>query len=275
MKAARAAAAVAGTLILVGCAKAIPSGLIKAPPGGSPVVTSTTLADTTGKTLTPVDGHPTTTVRLGGGGASLAGTVNSPNGVVAGANVHAERLVGDTFAQADAITAADGSWSIPAVRGGRYRVRAWRAPDLDLVTPEIFFLGATESKVLALHLAPFTGVIATAAVNPGPIVEQPFTIAVVVSNAAVDTAGVARAVPATFVTVSLTTTGDLTIDSLNPSITDASGKAEWQVRCHTIGPQAVSVTFSDNSTLTLDVPPCGQVPASTTTAPGGPPTTRH
>jgi hypothetical protein len=174
------------------------------------------------------------------------------------------------------ITAADGSWSVPAVRGGRYRVRAWRAPDLDLVTPEIFFLGASESKVVALHLSPFTGVMVSSAVNPAPIVEQPFTIAVIISNGAVDVTGVARAVPAAFVKVLLSSSGDLEGDSLNPSITDANGKAEWQVRCHTLGPQPVDVVVADTTTLTLDLPPCGQVPATTTTtAPGGPPTTRH
>ena len=36
------------------------------------------------------------------------------------------------------------------------RVRAWRAPDLALVQPVVFFLGSTETRPVPIDLARFT-----------------------------------------------------------------------------------------------------------------------
>ena len=69
--------------------------------------------------LAPVPGRATTTtVVIGPGEATLKGTVNAPEGLVPGAIVRAERLVGDAVATADVITNPDGTWAIPAVLGG-------------------------------------------------------------------------------------------------------------------------------------------------------------
>ena len=64
-------------------------------------------------------------------------------------------------------TAADGSWTIGAVLGGRYRVRAWQQPSLAVTTPQIFFLGGTESRSLTIQLTSFTGPNVAAAIAPG------------------------------------------------------------------------------------------------------------
>ena len=52
---------------------------------------------------------------------TINGTVLGPGGAVAGATVQADRLVGDQVASTQATTAADGSFTISSVLGGRYR----------------------------------------------------------------------------------------------------------------------------------------------------------
>ena len=89
-----------------------------------------------------VPGATTSTVpRIGPGAATLNGTVIGPEGPVGGATVEADRLVGDQVAATQTTTAADGSWSISSILGGRYRIRAWQQPSLAVTTPQILFLG--------------------------------------------------------------------------------------------------------------------------------------
>jgi hypothetical protein len=260
---------------VAGCAAAVPTGMIPPASTASSLLSTTTVtSDLSGTNLPPVPGQTTTTVAIIGGGASLSGTVNGPPGPVAGADVHLERITSTGVAAADAVTGADGSWSMPGLLGGRYRVRAWRAPDLDLTTPAIFFLGGTEARVVPLQLTSFTGVMTSAAVNPAPVAEVPFNIAVVVSSGAVDTNGVARANPAAFVKVQLSATSDMTLNSLNPGYADATGRVEWNAVCHTPGPLGVSIVINDAQAVVLNLPPCnpGAAPPSSTGT--GPPTSR-
>src|SRR2546423_902477 len=108
-----------------------------------PDVTTTTIVDLSGVKLSGVPSKSTTTtVVLGPGGATINGTVAGPDGAVGGATVHVERLVGDGMAAQDFPSNADGTFKIPTVLGGRYRVRAY-VPDpfnLAQATPELFFL---------------------------------------------------------------------------------------------------------------------------------------
>jgi hypothetical protein len=261
-----AAAAAASALVTGACAAGVPTGVIAPASTASTLLSTTTVQpDLSGVNLPAVGGRTTTTVAITGGGASLTGTVNGPTGPVAGADVHVERITSAGVAGADAVTGADGSWSLTGLLGGRYRVRAWRAPDLDLTTPAIFFLGGSDSRAVPLNLTSFTGSTVTAAVNPAPVAEQPFNIAVVVSSGAVDTTGVARANPLPFTKVELTTTGDLSVTSANPGYTDANGRVEWGAVCHTPGAQGVSVIINDTDTLPLNLPPCNPGAATTTT----------
>ena len=118
-------------------------------------------------------GETTTSIAIGPGRATLNGTVVGPNGPVGGADVHVERLVGSLVAQEDVPTQADGTWSLPGVLGGRYRVRAWRAPDLALTTPQIFFLNGTDTRSLTLQLQQFNTGTLTAAIAPDPPIVGP------------------------------------------------------------------------------------------------------
>src|SRR5205807_2321830 len=121
--------------------------------------------------LHAVSGRTTsTTVPFGPGQATLNGNVSGPDGVEPNAVVHIERLVGSAVGTMDIPTNPDGTWSVPNVLGGRYRVRAWRAPDLALTEPAVFFLGATDSKQVALPLTKYDGRSAMAAIAPRPAV---------------------------------------------------------------------------------------------------------
>jgi hypothetical protein len=234
--------------------------------------TTTVARDLSGAPIAPVPGQTTTTIAITGGQAALSGSVDAPTGAVSGADVHIERITSTGIATADAITGIDGSWSINGLLGGRYRVRAWRAPDLDLTTPAIFFLAGSEARVVPLHLTSFSGTNVSTAVNPAPLSEAPFNIAVVVSSGAVDTNGVARANPVQFTKVQLSATSDMTLLSINPGYTDATGRVEWAAVCHTPGPLGVSIIVNDADTVALNLPPCNPGAPPPTTPGTGPPT---
>ena len=272
-------AMVAALTLVTACSANLPTGMIApASTGSSLLPTSTVAPDLSGVQLSAVPGKTTTTLAITGGQASLSGTVNGPAGPsgqptpIGGAEVNVERITTSGVATSDTVTAADGSWSISRLLGGRYRVRAWRAPDLDLTNPTIFFLGATDTRVIPLTLADFTGTMATAAVNPTPVSGVPFNIAVVVSSGAVDTSGIARATPMQFAKVELSTTSDMVLNTINPGYTDASGRVEWEAVCQTPGPLGVSILVNDTDTISLNLPACAPG-ATTSTIASSPPTT--
>jgi hypothetical protein len=158
--------------------------------------TTTAPADYASVRLAGVAGRTRTPVVMGPGPANLSGTVAGPEGPVAGAVVHVERLVGDAAADANVTTGPDGGWALGRVLGGRYRVRAWRAPDLALLEPQVFFLEATGSRHTNLALSRFGGTAAASAVAPDPpTVGQPANLAFRITQRAVDGGGTVRTVP--------------------------------------------------------------------------------
>jgi hypothetical protein len=224
-----------------------------------PVTTSG--ADFSGVALAGVPGRTTTTIALGPGGASLKGVVSGPEGVVPGATVRVERLVGDGVAMAEVITGLDGVWVLPNVLGGRFRLRAWRVPDLALTKPSVFFLGATDERAVDLLLTTYTGVAASASIAPDPpVVGDPANLVVRVAQQSVEPDGVVRGVPISGQFVELVGGGDWRVESENPTFTDTGGDARWQVRCRSSGEQALGVLVgSTGPSLPLAIPPC-QVP---------------
>ncbi|HEV7888020.1 MAG TPA: hypothetical protein VGO92_10710, partial [Acidimicrobiales bacterium] len=150
-------------LVAAGTAACTSKGIdaLPPPPTTRPTPPTTVLTDYSGVALKAVPGRTTTTVALGPGRSTLGGVVTGPEGVVGGATVRAERLVGDGAAAAQVVTAADGTWSIAGVLGGRYRVRAWRPLDLALTKPEVFFLNDGDTKQLALGLSRYSGLAVT------------------------------------------------------------------------------------------------------------------
>jgi len=231
--------------------------------------------DYSGVALPKAAGATTTTLAIIPGGATLTGRVTGPDGPVEGAVVRAERLVGDAVASIDGITGADGGFTIAGIKGGRFRVRAWRAPDLALITPEVFYLGGSESRRVDLTVTRYDGISVAAAMAPSPaVIERPANLVVQVSRREVDGTGIVRATPLTGVKIELYGPGAWRIDTVNPTATDAAGRGRWTVTCRATGIQPLGVVLADTTTYPIDVPTCtAPPPPPAPTVPLSPPIT--
>ncbi|MDQ6840261.1 MAG: carboxypeptidase-like regulatory domain-containing protein [Actinomycetota bacterium] len=256
--------------LLAGCG--VESLAFSTPPATPPSsTTSTTFApDLTGAALGAVSGRTTTTTpTIGPGGATLSGTVLGPQGPVGGATVEADRFVGSANATKRVTTAADGSWTIPAILGGRYRVRAWQSPTLALTTPQIFFLGGTQAMTVDLQVQAYTGQALSSAVNPtSASVGGTIDAVVDVSNQSVGTDGIVNYQPVPRVSVNLNGAANVGISS-NPAVTDSRGKAIFVLSCLSPGTSTPTGTTTSGGSTTLASITC----FSSFTAPPTPPTT--
>ena len=237
----------------------------EAPATSVPTTPSTEAATTTSApsttTLVTVPGKPrpvtTLSSAIGPGTATLGGTVSGPEGPVAGATVRVERLVGDQVATTTVTSDAGGQWTLSSVNGGRYRLRAWRPPDLAMLQPTLVFLEASENKAVALGMARYGEGNAVAVFAPSPPTEdKPATLVVTVSNGGIDGEGVLHASPRPGVTVQLLVTAGLTLESPDTTVTDGAGTASFAVRCASPGPPAATAVI-DGARRTVEVAPCG------------------
>src|SRR5579884_2132434 len=233
------------------------------PPTTIPGVTATTAADFTGVSIGGVSGQTTTTtVAVGPGNATISGTVNGPQGPVAGATVDAQRVTDAGTADATVTTAANGG-----ILGGRYRVRAWRAPDMALTNPVVFFLSDNENHQLQLQMQQYTGTQVQYALAPSPpVVDQPANLEVQVTQTAVGNDGVVRSQGTPNVGVTLTGSSNWTVQTPNPVTTDSNGQAGWQLVCTSVGSQPISVQLDTGAVYPLQgMAPCVYPPPATTT----------
>ena len=212
----------------------------------------------------------TTTASIGPGGATLSGTVLGPQGPVPGATVEADRFAGSSEASKQVSTAADGSWTIPAILGGRYRVRAWQSPALAMTTPQIFFLGGTQAMAIDLQVQAFTGQAISSAANPtSTAVGDNINVVVAVSTQSVNASGIVSYQPASGVQVSLNGGANVGV-STNPAVTDSNGDASFSLSCLSAGSSTLTGTTSSGSATTLPTITCNTpytAPATTTTLP--------
>lgn len=261
---------------LAGCAPSLVEALPPPAPISSSQSTSTSLqppvsttgpaGDQTTTTLTPV---------LGPGQASLSGTVTDPTGAaVGGATVEVQRLVGYLSATAMLTTGADGTWTLPNILGGRYRVLAWRAPDLALPKADVFFLNDGSTQNLQLALSSYTGVQVADDIAPNPpIVGQPAQLVVQITSPGVDRAGKITYASAAGTSVTLTGVGSWTVAAPNPATADSSGQVTWTLTCQAPGAQGLTVTVAGGAPMPVNVPPCVgpplPPPTTTTTFPSG------
>jgi hypothetical protein len=215
----------------------------------------------------PVPGATSTTLpRVGPGGAALNGTVVGPGGPVAGATVEADRIVGNAVAAAQTVTAADGSWSVGSILGGRYRIRAWQQPSLAVMSPQILFLGGNETHTVTIQLTAFTGpAVASAFAPAAPVVGQIDNLVVQVTNPTVGSDGVVRDLPEVGVSVSLTDGPEWQVHNGNPLATDATGQVLFQVSCQAAGTLPLSAAVGAGGAVPLQMPVC--LPPPTTTVP--------
>lgn len=255
--------------LAVSLAACSPGGVkpLPPPPTTQPRPSTTAVPDYSDVTLKEVPGRTTTSIPLGPGKAAINGVVVGPEGPVPGAVVRLERLVDESFAALDVATSADGTFVVPNLLGGRWRVRAFRPDDLALVKPELFFLGEAEAKALTLPLDRYQGVNVASALAPDPpVTGEPANLLVQVTLQSVDAQGVVRAVPVPGVRVQLMGNGDWRVEGGNVQLTDAAGRALWRVRCESPGRQPLSVLVADDESFALQVPDCVSPPPTTTTS---------
>lgn len=236
-------------------------------PPPRPATTTTTLPPAPGSVvLVSVPGRttlpPPTAVP---GPSALGGVVRGPDGPVPGATVRVERFVDSGTVTTDLISALDGSWRLEGIPGGRYRVRAWRPPDL-AGRPTVLFLEAARPAMLDLVVERRDGLVATAAVAPDPpIVGEPAGLGVAVAERVVDDQGIVRATPLAGAAVELLALGAWSVRPPVATVTDGSGRAGWQVTCRAAGDQGLAVAVGD-VVLHLTIPPCAVPPPPTTTS---------
>jgi hypothetical protein len=265
----RLAAVALSTLALVvsACGGNVTSFSFPTPPPGAATTEPPPPPDLTGVSLPAVAGQATTTIAMTPGPATLSGTVVGPNGPVPAAVVRAERLVGSSFGRIDTAVQPDGTWTIPGVKGGLYRVRAWRAPDLALTTPQVFFVASTDNKSLTLQLTQYAGTHVTAAVAPNPpLLNQPLNLAVQLTTEAVDSQGVVRAQGVPSALIQLSADFNWTVNSSNPTSTDGNGEATWSLVCNGLGGSSMTVLVNNTNSYPLNLPACVNVPETTTSS---------
>lgn len=265
-------AAAALVIIAAGCSPGDDFEPLPVPQVAPIAPTSTTARpDFSGVVLAPVEGTTSTTaVVLGPGSSALAGTVQGPDGAVAGATVRVERLVGDAVASADVETGPEGAWSITGVLGGRYRVRAWRVPDMAMVEPQILFVAGGQRAELALVVERFGQLVVDTAIAPDPPpVGGRMSLLIRLSSRTVDADGVVRGQPRRGVTANLMPGPGWALEGSSTATTDDSGNVTFTLVCRAPGPQSLAVSFpSESAALPAEgTPAAGTAPPSDTVPP--------
>ena len=219
---------------------------------------------TTPTTFTPVPGRPRTTLAeptdMLGGGARINGKVIGPSGDVAGATVRVERLVNDQVATRD-LNAFNGGFDLAGIRGGAYRVRAWKQPDLFLMEPMTFFLAADETKSFDLRVSKVADVNLQTTLNPDkPPASDPYSLTILVFAGTVSSSGDLQAIPRPQEPVQLVTGNGLVVVGLDRGQTDSNGRVRFQVRCLNAGPVQADLLVS-TLRLNLGLPNCPAAPS--------------
>jgi hypothetical protein len=266
----RVAAFVVTALVVAGCT-GVADLHIPTPPSLPPgaAATTTVVSDLTGAALPTVPIPTPPKVLLVPGKASLTGTVTGPSGVVAGATVLVERLVGAGVGSTTVPTQPDGTWKVTGILGGLYRIRAWHVPDLDLITPQIVLLAPTDNTNVNLTLLPYSGQSLSATISPAaPLVGQVTTLVVLASQQAVGSDGIIRATPLAGANIFVLAAGDVVLAGTNPGTSDSSGRIVLSLGCSSIGPVGLSAVLNGFNTFPLTVPDCTIfVPPPSTTTP--------
>ena len=261
--------ALGASVLLAGCGGVETLSFHKPPPTTAPRTTSplTLPGDLASVRQTPVPGATTTTLpKIGPGNASITGSVFGPGGPVAGATVEVVRLVGNQLASANATTAADGSFTIGNILGGRYRVRAWHSPDLSMTAPQMFFLEGGQPHNVTLRLVGFSGPDIATSVNPSVLyLGDVANLLVQATTPAVGPDGVVRYQPVVGTTVTLTNGPNWTVYNSNPQTTGTNGRVLFQIGCSQTGDNPLSVTVGSGNPQTVPTPACVQPAPPTTT----------
>jgi len=150
--------------------------------------------------------------------------------------------------------------------GGRYRVRAWRTPDLALTTPQILFVESTQNRNVGLQLSRYTGVSASSIYSPDPpLVGGSTSVTAVVTTLSVDGDGVVRSVPLANASISVSVDPPW-LFSGGQLITNGQGRATFQLQCEAEGQGRVDLIVNSTHSFGLTFRPCVPPAPSTTTS---------
>jgi hypothetical protein len=231
--------------------------------------------DTRGVRLSAVVGRPRSgppPLPVYGGRAALGGVVVGPDGPVEGATVQLERFVGDRSGSVQVTSGGGGRFGARNLLGGRYRVRAWFAPNLTATRSEVTFLASDGSNTnLRVTMERFEGLQLQASLDVSAInVGDTARVRALLTRVVVDGDGIVVGEPVAGSSVQLTASAGLAVDGDNPATTDGSGIASWRVSCDREGAHSVSLT-TEGAATSYTLPSCGPRPTTTTTTVDIPP----
>jgi hypothetical protein len=274
-----AAAAVAGVALLLpllaGCSK--DEGKALPDPAPQESTTTTEPIDLTNVSLEPIAaaGKPTSTTRpIGGGRAAIFGKVIDVDGNnVPGAFVRATYYGDPNKPEViEVISAEDGTYRFEQVLGGRWRIRAWKTPELATLDDHVFFLGYTEQRKVDLKVKAATDIVVTSSMAPNPpFTGSPVQLAVLVLTQSVDEEGIVRRAPVAGAAVTLDIRGKWSLVGDPTQATEYNGRAAWELTCTEVGQQPI-IAFVGGREWPLSIPPCHD-PLETTTTTTAPTTT--
>ena len=254
--------------LLAGCSKK--EGKALPAPKAPETTTTTDPIDLTQVSITPIamTGKPTTTTRpIGGGKASIFGRVVDTDGAPVPQALVRATYYGDPANPEviEALALDDGTYRFDQVLGGRWRVRAWKAPTLATLEDNTFFLSYTEQRALDLKVKAATDYVVTSSMAPNPpFIGSPVQLAVLVMSQTVDDNGAVHRSPVGGAAVTLNITGKWYLGTDDTEATDYSGRAAWTMTCTEVGQQPITAIVGGRE-YPLGIPPCHDPMETTTT----------
>jgi hypothetical protein len=255
--------------LLAACSKDEGKALPKPVPGEE-TTSSTQPIDLTQVSLEPlaVAGKPTSTTRpLGGGKAVIFGRVIDVDGASVGGAFVRATFYGDPNKpeNIEAVAGDDGTYRFEQVLGGRWRIRAWKAPELATLEDNVFFLGYTEQRQVDLKVKSANDIVVTSSMAPNPpFIGAPAELAVLVLNQTVDDEGVVHRSPVAGAAVTLNISGKWVLDGDPTAATDYTGRVAWTMTCTEVGQQSITAVVGARE-WPLNVPACHDPQETTTT----------
>lgn len=236
------------------------------PSGPGSTTSSTEPVDLTGVGLRAVRGSTTSTSRDLRGEARIAGTVRTRDGSgVVGATV-----IATWYSVAPPVTLRvrtddDGRYELAQLAGGRWRVRAYRAPDLATARPEELFLAADADRDENLSLDDLSTPTVRAQTEPDPpVVGSSTSLSVTLVRREVSDSGRLRETPVVGESVTLLEADGWSIEGTATKTTGFGGVARWTASCRAAGAQPLRVR-TGGTTIDLAIAPCAAGPAPPTT----------
>ena len=248
----------------------VEAGMVTLPPGFVPADTRGVILPAFQDKEQPTDGEapPKETVPVTDpieGKATLSGIVTA-EGKRAGGRVRIERLVGDKVGVLDLDVGGDGAFKVEHALGGRYRIRAWSAPDFSAVPSVTVFLPAKGDLDIEVPMQKFEGFRLQAALDTGlPHVGETVKVKALLTTQSVDGSGYVVGEGAKDGVITLTAAPGYRVTSANPTKTGADGWATWTVVCQSAGIHDVTVEYLEQSTI-VSLPACVVGEFATTTS---------